>query len=720
MCPGCSVHFFQHAPVRIVQHYNQVYEAFPLRRKGNKENDAVDWYMQPVTSGMVMAMSREMDSKGLSSKWYDDSEPLQYASVHPEILDNLNVWQCDFGSQIEHSWMILTVPVMVAFEASRCLNSPITLKIDNKMVLADAQESTLIEDTNPAYPVRRLSYRESIKSGMHPLIYRGGHNDSHGTKEFVKTIPAIVHLDEYVKARKNYTTRPVTGDELASVKRMCQSKFEVRRAIAVVAPDVYLRWKSCEVGNAQLLFHGCPSTALASIAHTGFDLRYANHSVTAPYGIGTSFATRFEDAHQFVKSNENKVVSIYNKLYSKTFVGCTSRPDSPQRVERRDSVQRSLQDNYCHCSCGRLLLGREEHDDTAACKCIPSVRSPIRQHGGPCPFSNNVCNLCERAIVPALCRYVPSIIPVERHVLYGLVMALPTLPGGLGQVQRLNTDSGFYQRSWIELCSYEYKMERLLTQHLPRMIVENYCFPYMVMDNELMRPESLKATLINHFGADPTGVDIDGWFHSFSALKDRIDINGYIHLHIDSEFGDATLLKHWLSKLDKWNTLDVGELNLWFTTLVNNGKVDAARIILEYKADVHYLRDRALLSACARGNTPLVKMLVEHGADVNVNANRPIYCASRVWNAECVELLIKAKADVNIPDGFPIVAASEAKSTTCVELLLKNRADPNAQNGMPILNAARAENWKMMQVLVKYGAKMTDSSMLLMRAKGKV
>jgi uncharacterized protein len=122
------------------------------------------------------------------------------------------------------------------------------------------------------------------------------------------------------------------------------------------------------------------------------------------------------------------------------------------------------------------------------------------------------------------------------------------------------------------------------------------------------------------------------------------------------------------------------------------GKTEAAKLLIDYGADVHAetVDGAILVKAAGRGHEEIVEILLEEGADANAlgkegaNELTSLFAAAVANDPEIAELLIRHGADVNQanPEGnTPLcIATGWEPNDNTVNLLLENGADVNHQN----------------------------------------
>ena len=122
----------------------------------------------------------------------------------------------------------------------------------------------------------------------------------------------------------------------------------------------------------------------------------------------------------------------------------------------------------------------------------------------------------------------------------------------------------------------------------------------------------------------------------------------------------------------------------------SRGNIDAARLLIERKADVNTSNaagGTALMAAAQTGRPQAVRMLLEKGADPNAKTKRnetALADAATAGNEETVKLLLDRGAEVNVQDirGYsPLLyaAGSDAMSAGVAKMLLAKGADLKAK-----------------------------------------
>lgn len=149
------------------------------------------------------------------------------------------------------------------------------------------------------------------------------------------------------------------------------------------------------------------------------------------------------------------------------------------------------------------------------------------------------------------------------------------------------------------------------------------------------------------------------------------------------------------------------------------GSLDRTKLLLEYGADVNFMRNGTtpLCSAVRHSKSPdMVKLLLERGADVNFREQdgmTPLHLAVIVSKREDVSfqiasILLDNGADVDLVDDFgdtPLcLAARFTGSVPIAKLLLKHGADFDTPQSPVIIAVECGVSLRMLQFLLDAGA----------------
>jgi ankyrin repeat protein len=124
--------------------------------------------------------------------------------------------------------------------------------------------------------------------------------------------------------------------------------------------------------------------------------------------------------------------------------------------------------------------------------------------------------------------------------------------------------------------------------------------------------------------------------------------------------------------------MHVTEENTYHNALVwasQCGNRDVVTLLLEHKADIHAHDDNALKWACENSQKDVVVLLLKCKANIHAEDDYGLRVSSEKGYEDIVAVLLEHKADVHVDDNFALRYASKKGYIDVVALLLEHKAD---------------------------------------------
>jgi hypothetical protein len=132
----------------------------------------------------------------------------------------------------------------------------------------------------------------------------------------------------------------------------------------------------------------------------------------------------------------------------------------------------------------------------------------------------------------------------------------------------------------------------------------------------------------------------------------------------------------------------IEKLSLSLNEAALGGDLEAAKLALNFGADIHCNFDRALRSAAQNGHLDVLEFLVKSGADVHAMNDEALRGAAKRGREAVVKKLLALGANPDAQEGEALIESSKKGLTGIVNELLARRADPHFSDDQALRLAA--------------------------------
>jgi ankyrin repeat protein len=146
--------------------------------------------------------------------------------------------------------------------------------------------------------------------------------------------------------------------------------------------------------------------------------------------------------------------------------------------------------------------------------------------------------------------------------------------------------------------------------------------------------------------------------------------------------------------------MEDGRNNMLISVCEDN-RIELARVLIYYGADIHVGREMPFFKACGNGNLDMVKLLISNGADVN--KRKVLAYLSQDGHLKVLEyLLCFTNIDIHQDNEECFLEAVYQDKIEMVWLYLEFGADVHARNDSALLDARNNPDPEMLDLLMEY------------------